>query len=756
MTITLIEREAFPPGYRLDLKISTQDSGWDIWTCTNEKTGERALLRVIDNDHAADWPTQIEGITKTQGLVHECINLVFAHGEEKGLCYLLEPYLPECKSLGEETADPWPALLQLLDVLIYLQPLGICHGDLNPDRLLITPEGNLKITGLGITANPNQQSVFISPQIAAGSKPDPSDDTYAFGQMVHQFLNDSSSGSAVFKGTPLPEDIRVAIEQMTSGSVVDRGIDLTEVKALLTDFFEKANNSLSITNFSRAETYTERSETEAPVATRRTRVLNTRQVAYGVLTLVLTGLFLFTLLPTNHKVPITNKINPLMETSPDEANLKNYTESGLETQPPKRDGPTPLAAARLEYLVQEGQSIARDILKRQLNLEDHGIFLWANTRYSQLNAALDEAENLFREGQYENAVEEYTDIRDSLQELEESMSTRLQEYVTDGESALISGDFDTALTTLTIANAIAFDNPEIKEKLKRAENLEEVLNLARQAGLAEREFDYTAALKLFQAAAKLDPYWTPATEGLDRIKAAIKNRQFNDAMSAAFRAIALGRYDEARAGFNNALLILPDSPEPADGLAQVDQAETNDAINKKRQDAEAFVADENWQKAIESYEAALAISESLAFAREGLTYAIWRAEIDTKLVYYLTDPTLLQSNIELQSASGLLKEASQIQSKAVDFQRQIDSLAMLISTARIKIPVTIKSNGKTSVVIRKEADLGTPINETVYLIPGRYTITGQRPGYRDAREELVLIAGRPVPDIFIASTERIR
>ena len=89
MTITLIEREAFPTGYRLDLKISTQDSGWDIWTCTNEKTGERALLRVIDNDHAADWPTQIEGITKTQGLVHECINLVFAHGEEKGLYYLL-------------------------------------------------------------------------------------------------------------------------------------------------------------------------------------------------------------------------------------------------------------------------------------------------------------------------------------------------------------------------------------------------------------------------------------------------------------------------------------------------------------------------------------------------------------------------------------------------------------------------------------------------------------------------------------------
>nr|MCS5572313.1 hypothetical protein [Pseudomonadales bacterium] len=106
--------------------------------------------------------------------------------------------------------------------------------------------------------------------------------------------------------------------------------------------------------------------------------------------------------------------------------------------------------------------------------------------------------------------------------------------------------------------------------------------------------------------------------------------------------------------------------------------------------------------------------------------------------------------------SGIVKEASGIFPAGADLQRQIDSLAKLISTARIQIPVTIRSNGKTSVTVRKRANLGNIDTEMIYLIPGRYTITGERPGYRDVREELVLIAGRPVPDIFVASTERIR
>ena len=205
------------------------------------------------------------------------------------------------------------------------------------------------------------------------------------------------------------------------------------------------------------------------------------------------------------------------------------------------------------------------------------------------------------------------------------------------------------------ANAIEGNNPDIKAKLSRSENLEEVLSLVRRAELAERENNLAVALDLFTSARDLDPAWQPAPDGVNRITTAIKTQRFNESMSAAFQAIAARKYEAARSHFNEAQAILPDSKEPADGLAQVSQAQTNDAINEKRVAAEAFTAEENWAEAIANYEAALAISESLAFAKEGLAYATWRADLDERLTRFLSDPPLLQSNAELQAASALLR-----------------------------------------------------------------------------------------------------
>jgi autotransporter translocation and assembly factor TamB len=47
-------------------------------------------------------------------------------------------------------------------------------------------------------------------------------------------------------------------------------------------------------------------------------------------------------------------------------------------------------------------------------------------------------------------------------------------------------------------------------------------------------------------------------------------------------------------------------------------------------------------------------------------------------------------------------------------------------------------------------------NTVVNLIPGRYTVVGQRLGYRDVREDVVVLAGKPSPILEIASTERVR
>ena len=750
MTPNLTEGYSFPPGHHLDRKLS-ENPVWESWVCTNEKTGERFFARIGQADGPIDWQAQAKNIDAVRGLVHENVNLAHSHGQEGDLYFIIEPYLPRCEPFVGGGDNPWPILKQLLDVLIYIHQLGLCHGNIHPGNLLIDSQGHLKITGMGLYAQRSPEySQFVSPQIQSGDTADATDDIYALGCLIYSSLTGKTFQSGGQPNAPVPDDLRPLIEQMMSGSVLDRNLSLLEIKETLTEHFEDTENRITVEAFARAQHSEAEIVQELPVVTRQTRAISTQQVSFALTALVAIGVGLFTLLPQNSP---TIQSPELPQTGPEPATALTQA---AQSPAPVEAGPTPFEAARLEHLQEEGETIARSILKLQLNLEDHGVFLWANERFTKLGEDLDNAENLFREGDYEAAMGAYTATRGFLLALQTEMPTRLAEEVTRGDAALRNGDHAVALTAFTIANAIARTDADIKAKVRRAENLNEVLRLVRRAELEEREANYSAALDIFMTARDLDNLWQPTADGVGRMQRAIRMRQFQNAMSEAFQAIARKQYQAARNHFNQAQSILPESKEPADGLAQVAQAETNDAINDKRDEAEAFVAEEDWEQAITSYEAAIAISDSLAFAKEGLEYTNWRLNLDKQLTKYLSDPPLLQSNAELQAASGIVKEASGILPAGADLQRQIDSLAKLISTARIQIPVTIRSNGKTSVTVRKRANLGNIDAEMIYLIPGRYTITGERPGYRDVREELVLIAGRPVPDIFVASTERVR
>jgi hypothetical protein len=117
---------------------------------------------------------------------------------------------------------------------------------------------------------------------------------------------------------------------------------------------------------------------------------------------------------------------------------------------------------------------------------------------------------------------------------------------------------------------------------------------------------------------------------------------------------------------------------------------------------------------------------------------------------------LLQSDEGLAEASATLRQASRSKPTTDQLLDHIDILARLISTARIEIPVTINSDGKTEVTVRRHAVLGKVTNKVVYLIPGRYTVVGQRLGYRDVRKDFVVLAGKTSPILDIASKESVR
>ncbi|MGI9322523.1 MAG: hypothetical protein ACR2PJ_02970, partial [Pseudomonadales bacterium] len=321
----------------------------------------------------------------------------------------------------------------------------------------------------------------------------------------------------------------------------------------------------------------------------------------------------------------------------------------------------------------------------------------------------------------------------------------LAEQTDAGDAALTAGDAKGALTAFTIATAIAPEDASLAAKLHRAENLDEVLDLTSQAAALEREGKLDQALAIYRDAVSLDGAWPPSTEGAARVAQAIKQGKFTDAMSRGFAALAANDYAAAKQGFAEAAAIFPDSSEPDDGLLQVEQKQNSDRIATRRQAAEAALATDDWPTAIAEYEAALTIDAALVFAADGLAYAQQRQQAEAGLIRFISDPTLLQDDDHLQDAKSALIAASQFSDKSASTQGYIDTLAKLVSAARVELPVVITSDGQTDVTVWKVGRLGKLNTHNLSLIPGRYTLVGKRQNYRDVRKDLILLPTTPTP-----------
>lgn len=743
--------------YRVERRLASDVAlNKESWLATNEKTGDRVCLRVWSATDVDDWPGVVSAINKFRGLVHGNINLSTA-GQAAEFCYLAEPFLASANPIEFSGDQTWKQLADALDAIHYSHRLGLVHGHLHPGNLLVDGNGDIHICGFGTPANLTRNvEGYQSRQVRQGQSAAFDDDVYSLGCLLFRLLGGKEWSPDVRPDQPIPAQLQSHLDSMLSSSPLERQVNLSDVAEALREHYSPSNTGIESVRFNRPASHQAASPSPGePVAAIRTKQgISTPLVIGGMVAVVVLAAVLFTLLPQMRGESSTTAASgQATATTPSAASTSAATSGSTTPAAPQQ---TPIEIARQEHLREKGSEVAGEIFRLQVDLEDQGVSLWAPEETASLNDQLVLAESAFRESRFDDALTNYQTVRDGLQALIDQIPDELAAQLTAGAAALENGDAEAALTAYTIANALSPEDADIDAGLQRAENLDQVIRLVRQAEAFERDEQWQDALATFEEARDLDGLWQPAVDGVARARSAIREQQFRAAMSTGFQGISDKQYTLARGAFQQAASIKPESTEPAEGLLQLEQSERNDIINDYRQRAERHMAAEAWQDAIDTYQAALNITETLAFAREGLAEAENKLAITEALTGFLSDPTQLQADETLSSARSLLREAARADFQTSETQQQINTLAQLISMARLEVPVTILSDGKTNVVVRKHAQLGQIQSQVVYLYPGRYVITGDRPGYRDVREELVILAGDPAPTITVASDERVR
>jgi tetratricopeptide (TPR) repeat protein len=388
-------------------------------------------------------------------------------------------------------------------------------------------------------------------------------------------------------------------------------------------------------------------------------------------------------------------------------------------------------------------------------LERQEAVQWGGEDYRDALSRLARGDEAMAARDYRSAAEIFEDASRRL----EAVASRAAGLVTDrlarAGAALEGGRAHEARELFSFVLAIEPDNPAAASGLARAETLDEVFSLVAAGEELERRGALDEAAERYRRAASLDPRFERARSALARAEGKASDQAFSKAMSEAIAA--LGRKDlaPARAAFERARGIRPDSSEAAAGLARVAEEMRSREIAEHRDRARDLEAREAWSLAEKEYEAVLALDPAIRFAQEGTKRAGARALLASKLDYQIAHPERLSDASALREASRLLEEARGIEQSGPEHSGRIERLEAIVRSYSTVVAIEILSDNLTEVTVYRVGRLGKFQRRSLELRPGRYTVVGSRDGYRDVRYDLIIGPGKPPTPITVRCEEKI-
>ncbi len=202
--------------YRLEEQIGSGGMG-TVWRATDTLLNRSVAVKLLHPAQMAE-PTARERFRTegriTAGLSHPGIAQVYDYGEEDGRAYLImelvvsEPLSQVLREQGHLSADQTlDFVCQAAKALAAAHARGVVHRDIKPGNLLVTEDGQLKLTDFGIARGDTSVTLtqtgmvmgtaqYISPEQASGRPASGASDLYALGVVAYECL----AGTPPFTG----------------------------------------------------------------------------------------------------------------------------------------------------------------------------------------------------------------------------------------------------------------------------------------------------------------------------------------------------------------------------------------------------------------------------------------------------------------------------------------------------------------------------------------------------------------------------
>ncbi len=407
--------------------------------------------------------------------------------------------------------------------------------------------------------------------------------------------------------------------------------------------------------------------------------------------------------------------------------------------------PEPLTEEQLAQLFnerEEAQAVLDDLIQLRLELDARKVTLWANKAFEQALTVKAAGDQAFRDQQFVDASQHYRQALDQMTAIQDRTQAVIDTALADGWAAFDRGDAEAAKRHFGLVLEIDAEHSDALNGMRRAETLDQVLELAEQAQRAEKEELWADARSYYRDIMNLDPDTDGVEAAIERLTGIINNIAFQDHMSDGLSALDAGRLAAAESAFLAARRLKPGSAGPSEGLQEINRRRKESGLQQHRSQILTLEREENWAEATAGYQRLLDKDPNLQFAKDGIVEARERAALDAALQNRLQLPERWWNAEGRNEVSALLAEARAIRSGGPKLQRQITELDRALDQAKRQVSLYLQSDTLCDVVVYKVARLGQFESTELQLYPGRYTVVGTRDGFRDVRKD-VLVSPSP-------------
>jgi len=183
----------------------------DVFLARDQQLDRRVAVKVLFAEFARD-PSFVERFRREAQnaamLNHANIVSVYDYGQDHGSYFIVMEYV-EGQSLrdilrGQGALAPMQAARigsEIAAALDFAHRHGVVHRDIKPGNVLLTPQGEVKVTDFGIAANPTDAAsgltatgavigtaTYFSPEQAQGYQVDGRTDVYALGVVLYEMV----------------------------------------------------------------------------------------------------------------------------------------------------------------------------------------------------------------------------------------------------------------------------------------------------------------------------------------------------------------------------------------------------------------------------------------------------------------------------------------------------------------------------------------------------------------------------------------